>query len=362
MEAFTTYINPFNRGTRAVEETTYINPYNPGTRAMEEFTQEVPRSSYYYLHNGKKVPFSQNEYLNYLKFIELGLGQQFNQVPNQPSALDQINGGIREWISRQASTAPNVNVIEEVTTQQLAKGVQKQIFNDRIKQGTIDSYKELNTYRDKLEDRAYRPQARFNPVPQFYDTFESPYIGQKGTSGLRSNMPDKVNAYRDYSLDTNRGRILPPEYEAHIVGNEGVICGRTDFVENPNIMAYNPVTYGTNAEQPPDYHGMGEGRIFGPKPAAPIGGASSEVALAQTPSSRASYSRDFFPMIKGGNRKGPEQLYSTRDAYGRHFPSTLDSNQSAQLRKALKMGEHPHATSMRRNVTNESQGTYYDFY
>jgi hypothetical protein len=266
---------------------------------------------------------------------EVNKKTQENENKKNVTPLDQINGGIRYAISRAASGAPTVNIEEQIAIQRAAKEVRKEMLIEKLNEGTIKAYNAMDVDRMKLKVRAYRPQARI-------------YVeGQFGTAGLPTNAPDKINAYRDYSLDTNRGRLLPITYDGIIVSDEGITTGRTDFVQNPNMNTYNPSTYGTNAEQPPDYHGMGRGVIFGPKQAAPIGGANYETPLARIPPNKSVYAESFINELPRGNRKGDERFYNTRDAYGDRFPSTLTTQQSSQIKRANMNRGPPHATRMR---------------
>jgi hypothetical protein len=279
---------------------------------------------------------------------------------DQPTAFDQVNGGIREWLNRRAVQSKNVNVEGTVAEQRLAVTMRKQALHDKITQGTIDSYAGMNRYQDKLRNRGYRPQARLNPKPQFYDTFESPYEGDKGTAGLMTNMPDVATWIRDDNLNPNRGRLQDDMRDGKFVDEEEIMVGRGDFVENPNIHAYKPWTYGINAEQPSDAAGVGRGVIFGPKQASPIGGPTYDVKLAEIPDEHPVYGKDFINSLPRGHRPGPSRLYHTQAAYGSQFPSTLTNGQSMEIRRANGRGERPHATRMRRSV--ETKETYFDFY
>ncbi len=126
-----------------------------------------------------------------------------------PTPFDQINGGIREWLNRRACRAPKVNVKEIVQINRQVSAIRKAELNDTIHEGSISAYIKMDEYKAKLRVRAFRPQARINYTNQAENTFDTPYNGKHGTAGLPSNQPNRLNAYRDYSLDTNRGRLLP---------------------------------------------------------------------------------------------------------------------------------------------------------
>lgn len=298
----------------------------------------------------------QSNYEEFIKSLELGIETGFKkgysslfEEMNKPKkktskeielegisdTLDQVNGGIRHFLNRKAVEAPLANVMGQVEPQREAKAILKENLVNRLSNGTKKAYDDMEVYRIKLKERAYRPQPRI-------------YIeGQGCCAGLPSNAPDIVNAFRDYSLDTNRGRILPLEAGSRIVSDEGVFTGRHDFLQNPNTMAYNPTTYGTNAEQPPNFPGMGQGVIFGPKPAAPIGGPNYDTPIAHAPRTRPVYDHTYINHLPRGHRAGDEKLYATRDAYGDRFPTTLTVQQSSVIRAANMGRIPPHATRIR---------------
>lgn len=132
-----------------------------------------------------------------------------NEEDLTPTAFDQVNGGIREWLNRRACRAPKVNVGEIIQLQRQVTAIKKEQLNDKMEIGTDNAYMMMAEYRQKLKGRAYRPQARINYTLQTDSAFDGMYRGKFGTAGLPSNQPDKINGFRDYSLDTNRGRLLP---------------------------------------------------------------------------------------------------------------------------------------------------------
>lgn len=135
--------------------------------------------------------------------------KDYEQEDTEPTAFDQINGGIRQWLNRRACKAPKVKVNEIVQIQRQVNAIKKEQLNEKIDMGPKNAYAKMYEHQEKLKERAYRPQARMNFIPQSSDAFNGPYNGKHGTAGLPSNQPNRINAYRDYSLDTNRGRLLP---------------------------------------------------------------------------------------------------------------------------------------------------------
>jgi len=269
-------------------------------------------------------------------------------ISSAPGASDQLNGGIRDWLKNQSAAAPLVDINKEVQQQRAAHEINKMVLTQSIIQGNADAYAKIQMYRDKLKKRAYRPQSRINEVPQFLDTMDMPYLGEMGTAGLPSNQPDRVNWVRDDTKIVTRGQIYPilnPDGTA--ASMKGVINGRSDFMENPNAHMYPPATEGSNMRLQPMHLGIGQGKIWGNRIPAPIGGPTFDTPVATPPPNRGLVrATDFFKHLPHGHQMKKTFGYSTHGAYGPNYVTSLSKAESQEIHGALKREAPLHATRL----------------
>lgn len=263
-----------------------------------------------------------------------------------PTPFDQLNGGVREWLNRRSVESDEVSIPNIVGVQREIKEIRKQALINNIKVGTAIQYKDKKEYVNKLKNRSKRPGARIGKKPQNPDPVFGgmAYDGPQDTVGT-PGPAGKPALYREVEINVNRGRLYPLEDDNGKVystaGNIGAL--RSDFIENPNIHQYLPETYGTNSESAKlDHYPKIIGKIYGPKPAAPIGGPPANVKPARIPGmDNGKRAPDMFRQIPGSNTPGPQKLYKRDGFLGPNYPTTLNKSQISDEKRAINNMEQP---------------------
>jgi len=208
-----------------------MGPFSPlemQFRKLYPNAQDFFNSGLKYINNKLGTYFDNRSQQN-IKSSELLYDLGRNNYPKNPmdtldraeqtqlTPLDEIQGGVRNWLQKKANDAPHVNVREIVQLERQVNAIRHAQLAEQLQHGTEDAYAKMEIYRNKRKLNAYKPQPYMEDIPAG-DLAASPFDsvfggevgnsiqGRVGSAGKPSNQPYKETAFQDFDVVTGRGQ------------------------------------------------------------------------------------------------------------------------------------------------------------